>query len=238
MFALEGGAVADDPAIAGGGALVMDPGSAVCALLVGAQPGWRVLDLCAAPGGKTALLAHAVGDGGRVVAVESNAKRATRIGDNARRLRVQQRVEVLVVDVRTLDAAALGGPVDAVLLDAPCSGLGTTRRKPEIKLRRTDDDVRNNAELQGALLAHAAGLVRPGGVLVYSVCSPLPQEGRLVVDRVLAEVSGLRRVDARATLPWLPADAVDSSGAVRLLPHRHDCDAFYAARLVRDAAPR
>lgn len=235
-FALEGGAIADDPAFAGGGFLVMDPGSAVCALLLDAQPGSRVLDLCAAPGGKSALLARAVGQEGRVLAVETSAKRATRIGDNARRLHLENRVEVLVQDVRTLERARLAGLIDAVLLDAPCSGLGTTRRKPEIKLRRTDDDVHKNAEAQRALLTHAASLVRPGGALVYSVCSPLPSEGREVVARVLAAVPGLRQVDARSTLPWLPADAVDEQGAVRLLPHRHDCDAFYAARLVSDAS--
>lgn len=237
-FALEGGAVADHPDPAGGGWLVMDPGSAVCALLVGAQPGWRVLDLCAAPGGKSALLAGAVGDSGRVLAVEASGKRATRIGDNAARVRVRERVEVLVQDVRTLDATRLGGPIDAVLLDAPCSGLGSTRRKPETKLRHTDDDVRKSAELQRALLIHAAGLVRPSGVLVYSVCSPLPAEGPELVERVLADVPGLRLVDTRATLPCLPADAGDGRGAVRLLPHSHDCDAWYAARLVRDGPTR
>ena len=233
-FALEGGAIADDPAFTGGKYLVMDPGSALCALLVDAKPGWRVLDLCAAPGGKSALLARAVGMQGRVIAVEQSAKRARRVGDNARRLQLQDRIDLVVQDALVLAVDGAGGLVDAVLLDAPCSGLGTTRRKPEIKLRRTADDVRKLVLVQRALLAHAATLLRPGGVLVYSVCSPAPAEGRDVVAWLLSATPGLHQVDARATLPWLPADAVDAQGAVRLLPHRHDTDAFYAARLVSD----
>lgn len=234
-FTLEGGPVTDDPGFAAGQHLVMDPGSATCALLVDAQPGWRVLDLCAAPGGKSALLARAVGERGQVLAVERSAKRAARIGENARRLHLEGRVTVLVKDVLELRAEDLRGPVDAILLDAPCSGLGTTRRKPEIKLRRSDDDVKNNAVLQGQLLGHALSLLRPGGVLVYSVCSPLPAEGREVVARVLGATPDVTRAPARQALPWLPEDAVDAQGAVRLLPHRHDCDAFWAARLVRGA---
>lgn len=232
-FALEGGAIADDAGFVAGAHLVMDPGSATCALLVDAQPGWRVLDLCAAPGSKSVILARAVGAQGRVVAVEKSARRATRIGDNARRMHLAERIEVVIKDVLDVGAAELGGPFDAVLLDAPCSGLGTTRRKPEIKLRRTTDDVTQSAALQERLLTHAASLLKAGGVLVYSVCSPLPDEGRRVVERVVGADRSLSLVPARAVLPWLPADAVDALGAVRLLPHRHDCDAFFAARLVR-----
>lgn len=234
-FALEGGAVADDPGFVAGAHLVMDPGSAVCALLLDAPRGARVLDLCAAPGGKSALLARAVGPTGRVLAVEKSAKRAARIGDNARRLGVEGSIEVLIQDALTLSAAALGGAVDAVLLDAPCSGLGTTRRKPEIKFRRTAQDVARNAALQEQLLSHALTLLRPGGALVYSVCSPVPAEGRDVVARVRAATPGLAVSPARAVLPWLPEDAVDATGAVALRPHRHDCDAFWAVRLVSAA---
>jgi 16S rRNA (cytosine967-C5)-methyltransferase len=184
------------------------------------------VDLCAAPGGKTALLAHA---GAHVIAVELSEKRATRIRENAARTKVQERVDVVVHDALTWS----GAPADAVLLDAPCTGLGTTRRKPEIKLRRTPADVERDADLQAKLLAKALNLVKPGGVLVYSVCSPLPEEGRVQVERALAAHPKWGELeDVRLTLPWLPADAVDG-GCVRLRPHAHDTDAFFCARLRR-----
>jgi 16S rRNA (cytosine967-C5)-methyltransferase len=245
VAALPGGRVSDVDGFKEGDFLVVDPGSALCALAVGARPGDRVVDLCSAPGGKAMLLAHAVGERGRVVAVERNDKRSRKVLDNARRLGLTGMVSLVVGDagaddilaaVRTAlqrDVGGDGGVADAVLLDAPCSGLGTTRRKPEIKLRRTEDSVAANVDLQRRLLDAAATLVRPGGVLVYSVCSPMPAEGR---EQIAAFVQ--RRPDfvlepLGDVLPYLPADALDPRGALRLLPHRHDADAFFVARLRR-----
>jgi 16S rRNA (cytosine967-C5)-methyltransferase len=232
MYALERGAVSDVEGFAEGAFLVMDPGSAVCALLVGAKPGQRVLDLCAAPGGKTVLLARDVSTAkphGHVVAVEEDERRAARIHENVARMKLEGRAAVLVADARTANVA----PADAVLLDAPCTGLGTTRRKPEIKLRRTPKDLVENAKIQRELLDRALSLTKPGGVLVYSVCSPMPEEGRAHIDGLVSSKNDVVLEDARATLPWLPANAVDDRGCVRLLPHRHDADAFFAARLRR-----
>lgn len=229
MFKLDGGAVSDAPGFKEGGFLVLDPGSAVAALLVDAKAGQRVLDLCAAPGGKTALLARAVAPNGTVLAVEQSERRAARIRENLARLHLAERAEIAVADARAFPAP----PADAVLLDAPCSGLGTTRRKPEIKLRRSVQDIEENRAFQSALLDHAADLVKPGGVLVYSVCSPLPAEGRAHVERLLAARPEFVLEHARTALPWLPADAVDARGCVRLRPHAHDADAFFCARLRR-----
>jgi 16S rRNA (cytosine967-C5)-methyltransferase len=230
MFALEG-AVSEAAGFHEGGFVVLDPGSAVAALLVAPAPGARVLDLCAAPGGKTALLARAVGAQGHIVAVDQSDRRAARIQENLARLKLEGRAEVLVADARNVRVAA----ADAVLLDAPCTGLGTTRRKPEIKLRRTEPDIEADAKLQGELLEHAARLVKPGGVLVYSVCSPLPAEGRDQVLKLLGAHPELTLESARDALPWLPPDAVDGRGCVRLRPHRHDADAFFCARMRRSA---
>ena len=131
-----------------------------------------------------------------------------------------------------------GEVFDAVVVDAPCSGLGTVRRHPEIRLRRGQVALDELSELQLRLLRAAAERVRPGGSLVYSVCTPLPQEGRDVVRAFLAETGrdGSPRFvlePARDVLPWLPADAVSEEGFVRLQVHRHQADAFFAARLVR-----
>ena len=209
----------------------MDPGSAAVALLVAPARGARVVDLCAAPGGKSMLLKRAVGADGVVVAVEKHPRRAARIGENAVRLRLP--VQVVVGDATALSVDALGGLADAVLLDAPCTGYGTVRRKPEIKLRRGDADVADAAGTQAALLDAAARLVRPGGALVYSVCTPLPEEGPLQVDAFLRRAPGFARAPARDVAPWLPADAVDDDGALRLRTYAHEADAFYACRLVR-----
>lgn len=236
MFALEGGAVQEHAGFAEGAFLVMDPGSAVAALLVAAAPGQRVLDLCAAPGSKTALLARAVRGGsgaGRVVAVELQDKRAARVRDNVARVRVEAAVMVKVGDARTVTL----DPADAVLLDAPCTGFGTTRRKPEIKLRRSEADIQGHAALQRELLERAAALVKPGGALVYSVCSPIPEEGSLPVERLLEAHPEFQLEDARQILPWLPKDSVDGRGFVRLLPHLHDADAFFCARLRKRHGP-
>ncbi len=245
------GKVSDLPGFKDGAFLIADPGSVLCALAVTAGgafaggafaagrsgPGPRVLDLCAAPGTKSVLLCNA---GANVTAVELNPKRARKIADNARRMNVDPSVPeghltVVVGDATTLPEPTGDDGYDAVLLDAPCTGLGTTRRKPEIKLRRNDDDVAANALLQARLLQAAARQVKPGGVLVYSVCSPLPAEGPQQIEAFLAAHPHFSRESLATVLPFLPASAVDDDGQVRLLPHLHDADAFFIARLKRSA---
>jgi 16S rRNA (cytosine967-C5)-methyltransferase len=228
IYALDGGAVHALEGFNDGAFVVMDPGSAVCALLLARGPGQRVIDMCAAPGGKTALLAS-LSEGGKVVAVEKSGKRARLIKETMARTKLTNRVDVVVADA--LEARV--DPADAVLLDAPCTGFGTTRRKPEIKLRRTEADVASDAVLQAQLLERAFALTKPGGVIVYSVCSPIPEEGVEQIDRILSAHAELRIESARDVLPWLPADAVDERGCVHLLTHRHDSDAFFIARLRR-----
>jgi 16S rRNA (cytosine967-C5)-methyltransferase len=231
IYALDGGAVHALAGFNDGAFIVLDPGSAVCALLVARAPGQRVIDMCSAPGGKTALLASLGADatGGKVVAIEKSGKRARLIKDTLARTKLTNRVDVVVADA--LEARV--DPADAVLLDAPCTGFGTTRRKPEIKLRRTEADVASDGVLQAQLLERAFALTKPGGVIVYSVCSPIPDEGAHQIDKVLAAHPELALENARAVLPWLPENAVDERGCVRLLPHRHDADAFFIARLRR-----
>ncbi len=241
VTALPGGRVSDVDGFKDGGFVVMDPGSVLCALAVAARPGQRVVDLCSAPGGKAVVLAHAVGDTGRVVAVEQSEKRSKKIHDNARRLRLADRLDVVVGDAASDDVharmrALLGSTTaDAVLLDAPCSGLGTTRRKPEVKLRKTADDVAACVGLQRRLLDAASSLLGPGGVLVYSVCSPLPDEGTHQVTAFLATHPAFALEPLDEVMPFVPRDALDPQGCLRLLPHRHDADAFFVARLRRRA---
>jgi 16S rRNA (cytosine967-C5)-methyltransferase len=237
MASMSGGRVDEATGYVDGAFIVMDPGSVMAARAAGAAPGQRVIDLCAAPGGKTVVLADAVGVGGHVDAIELQPRRASRITENLKRLGLSSRVTVQVkdaLDVRA-DAADGAGAVgaDVVVLDAPCTGLGTTRRKPEIALRFNGSDLSSTTALQRKLLDHAATLVRPGGTLVYSVCSPIPAEGHDVVSAFVAASGAFERIDLRQTFPHAPPSAFDSDGALRLLPHAHDADAFYVARLRR-----
>jgi 16S rRNA (cytosine967-C5)-methyltransferase len=231
VWQLAGGRVIEVDGFAEGDFWVQDPGSALCALLVGAQPGEVILDLCAAPGGKTLWLAQAVGSTGKVIAVEQDARRAQSIIDNAKRLQMADRIEVVVADATDANAvqqALRGARPHAVLLDAPCSGLGTTRRKPEIKLRRKEADIVQSSALQRTLLKVAAGLVPAGGRLVYSVCSPMYLEGA----GHMAALPSLGMQATPADLPWLPSSC-RQHGGVALRPHRDDADAFFMFRAQR-----
>jgi 16S rRNA (cytosine967-C5)-methyltransferase len=153
------------PAVAEGRAVVQDEASMLVVAACGVLPGARVLDVCAGPGGKTTLLAQHAGPTGRVVAVERQPHRAALVRDAAARVGVE-------VDVRTADATRFtDGTYDVVLADAPCTGLGTGRRRPEIRWRRTVEDLEALSTLQRRLLAAAVERVAAGGRLVYSVCT-------------------------------------------------------------------
>jgi 16S rRNA (cytosine967-C5)-methyltransferase len=186
----------------------------------------RVLDACAAPGGKAFHLAELLGPGSEVVAVELHPRKADALAREAARRGLPVRV------VQGDAAKPLPGleeaSFDAVLVDAPCAGLGTLRRHPELKLRRTAADLPRLAEVQRAVLARCAPYARPGAPVTYAVCSLSRAEGPAVVEPLLA--SGFRRAPPP---PGFPADVLDPRGDLLTLPSRHGTDGFYAARLVR-----
>lgn len=217
------------------------------------QPGWRVLDACAAPGGKTAYIAALVGTAGAVVAIDPAprarerieaalgaagieiSQRTAVIGTPHRTAGTGPRVEIRNQDVRVFAAEAAGQPrFDAVLVDAPCSGLGTLRQHPEIRWRRSPADIEQLAERQRSILAGAASLLSPGGRLVYSTCTISQRENEEVVGGFLATHAEFRR-DSLAALPPHIAALCDEEGALRTYPHRHGLDGFFAVRLLRRA---
>lgn len=218
------------PGHAAGTVSVMDPGSALVALAAHA-PG-RVLDCCAAPGSKCVVLASAPDT--EVIAVELDPRRANRITENVTRTGLPVTVEV---GDATSPALLEDQTFDAVLVDAPCSALGTTRRRPDVKLagKLSPEAAAERADLQARLLASGASRVNAGGALTYAVCTPLVEEGPGIVEAFLASEAGegFERADLSAQLPWLPADALDADGAVRLQTWRHDADGFYVSRLRR-----
>ena len=205
---------------------VQDAAAALPARLLNARPGEHVLDLCAAPGGKTLQLAAA---GARVTALDRSAGRLKRLHENLARTGLGEHVEVVCADARTF---APSEKFDAILVDAPCSALGTLARHPEGAWIKRPGDLEGFAPLQGEILRHALGLLKPGGRLVYCVCTPLRAEGVEVVEAALE--AGLARRQ-----PILPEEiagfepCLTEAGDLLTLPgagRRHD--AFCIARLT------
>jgi len=221
-----------DPGFLRGEFTVQDEASQLVPLLLGAKEGDRVVDCCAAPGTKTMQLAQQVGPRGEVIALDRHGSRVPLINSAARRLGLRN-VRALERDV--VQGFDLQGPMRfrAILLDAPCSGLGTLRRNPDARWAVRPSDIPYNAQLGLSLLRSAARYLLPDGVLVYSVCTHTPEETVGVMQQFLDEHPDFRRDDPR---PWLPGAAhelVDSDEALRTLPHRHGCDGFFAQRLIR-----
>ena len=220
-------------AVRDGNAGVQDEGSQLVAAALAsdaARPASaheRWLDACAGPGGKTALLgALAATSGASLDALELHPHRATLVSDNVRSLPLG------VVDVHVGDATEwAGGPFDRILVDAPCTGLGALRRRPEARWRRSPEDLEELTSLQTRILAHAAKLLAPGGVIAYVTCSPVLAETREIV-----EGSGLAQLDARAALAEVTGVDIDSWGDgpdVQLWTHVHGTDSMYLALLTQ-----
>jgi len=222
-------------AVAEGRAGVQDEGSQLVALALAAAPvegrDEQWLDLCAGPGGKSALLAAAGNQRGVVLtAVEPQPHRAELVRANLRAIPGDHRV--LVAD--GTEPSWPAGSFDRVLADVPCTGLGALRRRPEARWRRTPEDVTALRPLQERLLSAALDSVRPGGVVGYVTCSPHVEETRAVVDAVLAGRPDMAMLDARPLLPGVP-DLGDGPD-IQLWPHRHGTDAMYLS-LIRRSAP-
>ncbi|MDQ7857504.1 MAG: 16S rRNA (cytosine(967)-C(5))-methyltransferase RsmB [Armatimonadota bacterium] len=222
------------PVIDDGLAVVQDEAAMLVARAVAPPPGGVVIDACAAPGGKATHLAALMDDRGRLFVCDAHPRKLQALAHRAAALGVS------CLEAHHLDARELGArwpdAADAVLVDAPCSGLGTVRRRPEIRWRAEEADLARHAAGQAAILAGAAGAVRPGGVLVYSVCSLEPEEGPEVVDAFLAAHPAFTRDPLPQGCPRdLDGSSItgDRPGEAWLLPHRHDTDGFYLARLRR-----
>ncbi|MCA9060514.1 MAG: methyltransferase domain-containing protein [Planctomycetaceae bacterium] len=182
---------------------VQDESAMHVAQLVNPQPGERILDLCAAPGGKTTHLAELSDDAARIVACDISDSRLSRVRQNAERLQLES------ITTRLIQRDGSDLPVDefdAVLLDAPCSNTGVLNRRPEARWRFSEDDSQELAQLQRRLLQDALQCVRPGGRVIYSTCSIEPDENEKVVQAVLASVPGCRLVQQQLFLPGRPAD--------------------------------
>jgi 16S rRNA (cytosine967-C5)-methyltransferase len=212
-----------------GAVLAQSRGAMLPARALAPQPGERVLDLCAAPGGKSTHLAALMEGQGEVVAVERNRRRAAELQRTVERLRAQGCVRVVLGDAaRPLEGEGEGSGFDRVLVDPPCSGLGTLQARADLRWRITPQDVEQLARTQAAILAAGAAAVRPGGVLVYSTCTVSPTENERQISAFLESTPDFALEDLGAELPAL------SRGRCALtLPHRDRTAGFFIARLRR-----
>lgn len=206
--------------------LVQDEASQLVPLAVDAQPGERTLDLCAAPGGKTVMMSADMHDTGVLVACDIRARRVALLRETIRQAGSRH---AHPVQVPSEGALPFGLPFDRVLVDAPCSGLGTVRRDPDIKWRRSESDLAGLAARQLTLLTRAASAVAPGGRLVYATCSSEPEENEEVVDRFLSADSAFRLIDLRRVGRAELHPVLDDRGMLRTLPFVHGLEAFFAA---------
>jgi 16S rRNA (cytosine967-C5)-methyltransferase len=227
-------AVADIPGFSQGRVSVQDGGAQLAAPLLGAGPGMRVLDACAAPGGKTLHLLEQSPGIAELVAVDVDPVRLRRVEDNL--ARAGRAARLVAGDLRGAGAAALGGPFQRILVDAPCSGTGVIRRHPDIKLLRRVDDVAGFAAAQLKILEGAFRLLAPGGRLLYCTCSVLPAENDELVTAFL-EREPLAKAASMPRAPEVAPGARARSVGVQLLPgDEAGADGFYYACLEKTTA--
>lgn len=204
---------------------VQDPSAALPSLLLDPQPGETILDLCAAPGGKTTHLAQLMEDRGRIVALDPTPLRLQKLIRNVARLGLRIVQPVAMDALRYTEAG-----FDRILLDAPCSGTGVLSKKVDIRWNLTPGRIEKLVELQHALLGHASTLLKVGGTLVYSTCSIEEEEDESVIQCFLQQHSGFVLESASE---WIPIEETDLY--VHTYPHRHGADGSFAARLRRKA---
>ncbi len=213
---------------------VQDAAAALPARLFGDLKGQRIVDLCAAPGGKTAQLVHGGAD---VTAIDRSPNRVARLRENLGRLGLE--AATAVADGTEWQPEQAG--FDGILVDAPCASTGTIRRHPDVAWLKQDADINALSALQGTLLRKAVTLLRPGGLLVYCTCSLEPEEGEMAVAALLAAMPEIQRVPVDASEVGGLAEIINADGDLRTLPCHlpHEdprlggLDGFYAARLVK-----
>lgn len=210
--------------------VVQDEASQLVPLLAGSNPGARVLDACASPGGKTTAMAAVMSTGSMLIACDLRDRRIELL---RRTVAASGATNVRVLQADLLAPLPFAEPFDCVLVDAPCSGLGTLRRDPDIRWRRQEQDLAVLAAAQGIMLKHAASVVAPGGRLVYATCSTEPEENEAIADAFLRDTPGFEAVDARMAAPLLPHAVVDDHGHLRTAPDTHGLEGFFGATFKR-----
>jgi 16S rRNA (cytosine967-C5)-methyltransferase len=221
------------PGLEQGWFVVQDEASQLVALLAGDRPMPRVLDTCASPGGKTTAIAALMDGRGLLVACDVRDRRVDLL---RRTVAASGARNVRIVQADLLQPLPFGCGFDSVLVDAPCSGLGTLRRDPDIRWRRREDDLPPLAVAELTMLQHAAEQVAPGGRLIYATCSSEPEENEGIAAAFLATTRGFTALHAAQTTSRLAPALVDQRGHLRTQPHLHGLEAFFGAVFEREQA--
>jgi 16S rRNA (cytosine967-C5)-methyltransferase len=205
---------------------IQDESAALPTILLQPQPGERIIDLCAAPGGKTTNIGELMKGKGRIVAVDKFDYKLKLIKENCSRLGIDN-VDCVVSDARELKI----DPADKVIADVPCSGLGVLRKKPDIRWKREIEDIQQLVGFQKAILNNAVNLLKSTGVIVYSTCTTEPEENYLLIEEFLKEHPDFHIEDASK---YVNQNLVNSNGCVETFTHKHHMDGSFAVRLVRN----
>ena len=224
--------LARHPLFAAGALEVQDEGSQILSFLVAPKRSEMVVDFCAGAGGKTLLLGALMRSQGRLYAFDTHDRRLANLKPRLARSGLSNVHPQWIAHERDTKVKRLAGKIDRVLVDAPCTGFGTLRRNPDLKWRQPESAVAELVAKQRSILAAASTLVKPGGRIVYATCSVLPEENDAVVAEFVAAHPRFERVDATAELARAGIE-LDTGPALKLLPHKHGCDGFYAEVLTR-----
>ena len=211
---------------------VQDEGSQLLGYMVAPKRRDMVVDFCAGAGGKTLLLGALMQSQGRIYAFDVSEKRLSQLKPRFKRSGLSNLHAQVIATENDLKVKRLAGKIDRVLVDAPCSGLGTLRRNPDMKWRQTPDSINELMRKQRAILAAASRLPKTGGRLVYATCSILPEENEAVIEEFLAAHPDFRLVEASGILAE-QGIALDTGKYLRLYPHVHGTDGFFAAAMER-----
>ncbi|MBE9238579.1 16S rRNA (cytosine(967)-C(5))-methyltransferase [Anabaena aphanizomenioides LEGE 00250] len=217
------GAIQNLPGFQDGWWCVQDSSAQLVGHLLDPQPGEVIIDVCAAPGGKTTHIAELMGDEGKIYACDKTASRLRKLTENAKRLNLQS-IEICTGDSRTF--TQFHNIADRVLLDAPCSGLGTMHRHADARWRQTPASVHELAQIQQELISHTANFVKPGGILVYATCTLHPAENEEVISEFLAT-----HPQWQIEHPSFDFLDISPSGWLKVWPHQQDMDGFFIVRL-------
>ncbi|KAF0814626.1 Ribosomal RNA small subunit methyltransferase B [Andreprevotia sp. IGB-42] len=220
----------------GGGFEVQDEGSQLLALLTGARRGQMIADFCAGAGGKTLAIGAMMQSTGRLYAFDISEKRLANLKPRLARSGLSNVQPQLIASENDQKIKRLAGKMDSVLVDAPCSGLGTLRRNPDLKYRQSAKSVQELNAKQASILASAARLVKTGGRLVYATCSVLPSENTQIVDAFLAAHPDFELLDVRELLAKERVEIALDGPMLQLWPQTHAADGFFAAVMTRKAA--
>ncbi|MEW6133843.1 MAG: RsmB/NOP family class I SAM-dependent RNA methyltransferase [Pseudomonadota bacterium] len=213
---------------------VQDEGSQLLALLTGARRGEMVADLCAGAGGKTLALGAAMASTGRLYAFDINEKRLSKLSPRLKRSGLSNVTAQVIAHENDTRLKRLAGKLDRVLIDAPCSGLGTLRRNPDLKFRQSPETVASLTKTQASLIRAGAKLVKAGGRLVYATCSLLPAENQIIVESFLGEHPEFKRLPANGVLAAGRVD-LDTGVYLQMNPAVHGTDGFFAAILEKQS---